>query len=146
MQEERMFTQAELDEVIKNRLAREKANHEAELVSQAESIMQEMQQDTLQEQEKYRELYESIKHKLDPLQARAAAYEAYFESVLDSKLKTLGKPAEKATAHLTSAFDKLNWLEANSELFENKGDTIGTPKQAHPARQVPRPTFKFGAL
>ena len=64
---ETTFTQAEVDEIIAKRLAREKEKAKAA----AEAARQEAEQKQLEEQEQYKELYEQKQRELEQLKADA---------------------------------------------------------------------------
>jgi hypothetical protein len=78
----------------------------------------------LKEQEKWRELAEASEAKLqelEPLQAKVTQFEALVTEMLEARLTEFGDAGKKAVEALPeglSDLDKLNWLNANVELFK----------------------------
>jgi len=127
----KFFTQTELDQIITDRLARQKKGYEDKLGNLRDEVLAEANKVKLEEQQKYKELYEEAGKslsELEPLRGRVGDYEKYFERVLEERLKELGDSAKQAVKHLGTSFDKLDWLEANKELFAPKGSGVGTPR------------------
>lgn len=134
--------QAFVDELVgKARVkAREKA--EAEFTAQANTSAAEAEEARLKAEKQWETLAANAQAKvkeLEPYQAEAVAYRELISGMLKDKVKALGDDAKKAVAGLNmSDLDKLNWLNANENIFRPVGDGVGTPhrtkRQAMPAK------------
>lgn len=91
--EEKTFTQAELDEIIKNRLAQEKRTREREI----EKAREAEEKKRLEENDEFKELYDKAQAKLAEYDAREAQRER--QETIVSKLKEHGFSDEQATKH-----------------------------------------------
>jgi hypothetical protein len=138
MPEEVTFT-AEQQELV-NKLvgeARTKAREKAETDAQA-ALRREKdaaQEAALKAEAKWKELaerHEARVRELEPLSSQVEAYNKLVDRMLADKVKGLGDTAKKAVEALPgnlSAAEKLAWLDANTELFAQKGDGVGTPRK-----------------
>ena len=128
MMDEKTFTQEELNEIIGERLARERKKFEAERDEIEESIRSELRANELAEQNNYKELYEQAN--VEQMKGRVEKFNKYVEQVLAKTVENLGERAEKAISHFDDPLDKLSWLEENKELFKPQGDGVGTPSES----------------
>ena len=148
MADEIVFTNEEqefVDKIVQERLARQKNVYEGKLASQRDEILAEANREKLEEQKEFERLYKESSVKLaelEPLRGQMGNYEKYFETVLEERFAELGERAKKATKHLNSAFEKLSWLQANADLFDNAGDGVGSPRPAS-KKQKAEPERKY---
>jgi hypothetical protein len=131
--EDKKFTQAELDAIVKDRIDREKRNADAKAQREREAA----EAKALEEQSKFKELADQRQAKiaeLEPFQAKSERYEKALTTLLEAERK--GMPG-----HITALLDKLDpaeqleWIASNREaLATDAGD--GTAKTT-PARSTP---------
>lgn len=106
------------------------ADHEAQVAKDKETA----DAAALVTEKKWQELAEKTQARvkeLEPLEAQAKAYEEMVEGMLKDKVKSLGETAKKAVKNLPkgmTAIERLNWLNKNVKLFQDKGDGVGTTK------------------
>lgn len=83
--------------------------------------------------EKLAQMHATRVTELEPFEAEATAYRTLITGFLKDRVKVLGDAAKKAVGALPeglSDLDKLNWLDANQELFSVEGPSgarVGTP-------------------
>jgi len=128
--------QAHIDKIIGDARvkAREKAkaDHDAQ-TSKDKDAAEQAALVAKQQWQKLAEKHEARVKELEPLEAKAKAYEELIEGMLKDTIEKMGEGAKKAVEALPasmSAVEKLDWLNKNEELFQVKGDGVGTPKPA----------------
>jgi hypothetical protein len=127
--DDKKFTQAELDAILKDRLDQERRRRERE----AESAKGKADEERLKEQQKFQELADQRQKRIDelePIRAKADRYEAALTAHLEAERKNL-------PVHITTLLDKLDpadqleWIAANREaISKDAGDgkaQRGTP-------------------
>lgn len=140
-EQEKKFTQADLDAIIQKRLAR--AEEKQKEAIQAASTLAE--QETLAAEKKWQELagvHEARVKTLEPLEAQVKVYQEMVGGMLKDRVKALGDAAKTAVAGLPksmSALEKLNWLSKNEGLFEAGTSRIGTPAKRKAQRKDKSP-------
>ncbi len=102
-------------------------------VEQAEKERQRLETERLQEQGKFKELFEETSKRMPDLESKAAqteAYEQWFKDTLAARLKAV--PAHIRTLlEAQKPMDALRWLEDNaSELARNPGSRSNLDGQA----------------
>lgn len=147
MTEPRTFTQEELDNIITDRLARQKRRFEDKLAS----LEDEKNKAKLLEAEEFKLLAEQLQGQLNEqvgLKDQVEKYEEIMKAVLDSELEGLSDAGKKAIESLPgNAEAKLEWLTANKEVFaKESGDGVGSPILA-PERKVGKKSkFQFTGI
>lgn len=132
--EPKTFTQDDIDRIVKERLEREKKKREAALESERE----EAERKRLEEEQKYKELYEKLQGDLEA--QRKEALQTKKESLLakagysDEQASTLTKLLEGESD------DELNAsLESVKALFPPKQEkTYGDPSAGNGSKQPPK--------
>lgn len=142
---EARFTQADLDKMIGDRLAREREKAQKE----AAKAQAEAERKALAENQEWKTLAERTAAELETARAAAARVERADELVktmYDNRIKTLPAALRKAVESLpaTDPLDRLAWLDANEALFRQPA---GVPDinagQAGPQKP---PTQSLGGL
>lgn len=114
--DDKRFTQAELDAIVRDRLAQ--AQRSAETKAQREREAAEAE--SLKEQSKFKELADQREKQLadlEPFKDKAERYEAALKTHLDAERKSL-------PGHITALLDKLDvaeqleWIAGNREAIE----------------------------
>jgi len=80
-----------------------------------------------------------IQPALDAASEQVTKFNAMAEAILKKRIETLGEQAKTAIENLPGEPDvlaKLNWLEANEELFKIKVQPKGTPPKSGVASQA----------
>lgn len=114
-------------------LARIKAREVAEAkFAQAANDAEQAKLEADQNWQKLADMQSARVKELEPLEAQVKAYTALIDGLLKDKIKDLGDAAKKAVEALPealSAVDRLNWLNANEELFAegSASHSVGTP-------------------
>jgi hypothetical protein len=129
------FTQAELDQIVKDRLERQKRATEAAATKAADDAKAAM----LKEQGDYKALYEAGTAKIAEL-ARQAEAAARYEAALS---KTLEQQRKDLPAHITALLDSMD-VAAQLEYLSEHGDKLRTPPVAE-TTAPPRGTPRIGA-
>ena len=112
------FTEAQVNEIVKERLAREQTKaQKAQQATQAEAEKKRLADDA-----KWQELAEKTQAELAALKAEAERAErlgAVMTAMYDNRLKALPANLRKAVESLpaTDPLDRLAWLDANESLF-----------------------------
>lgn len=140
---EKTFTQAELDRIVEERLAREKKQREAA----ADKARKEAEEKTLLEQGEFKTLAEQRAGELAAAQAKLEAAKAVearaekHEKALKAHVEALLKDAPK---HLTELLAKLDAAEQLAWITANP-DALKTTEAAKPTpRGTPVPTGQQG--
>lgn len=136
--EQRKLIDDHVNSFIGQRLDRAKKEWQAEQDTQREKENDAATQERLKEQEKWRELAEGheakvkdLEPELEAINATLAQYQETLASILKTRLDALGEKATTAVDNLPGepdSLEKLQWLEANEDLF--KADATpghGTP-------------------
>ena len=124
--------------------AREKAQADHDIKTSNDKVAAE--QAAMVADKKWQELYETSEAKLGTLKTlekKVEAYEGMVAVMLKERVKSLGEGAIKAVGALPesmSAIEKLEWVEKNKELFQGKGDGVGTPGRT--TKKAPDKTTK----
>lgn len=93
-------------------------------------------QAALKAEKKWQDLFEAEEAKnkeLEPLLEKVKGYEEMVAKQLTTALEGLPEAAQKAVKALPESMDataKLAWIAASKELFQPKGDGVGTTKPA----------------
>lgn len=140
---EKTFTQADLDRIIADRLARE----EKKRTDAAEKARKDAEQKTLQEQGEYKTLAEqraaelaAATAKLDAAKATEKTLERY-QAALKAQLDTVRKDLP---THITALLDKLDPVDQLTWLAENQ-DALKPADPTPQQQQRPRGTPQIGA-
>jgi CRISPR/Cas system-associated endonuclease/helicase Cas3 len=136
--DEKQFTQAELDQIVKDRLEREKRKQEAA----AQKAKDEAEAKALAEQQKWQELAQKHEKKLSELEGElsttSTAVESAkekaerYEKALQAHLKA---QREGLADHILALLDKLDPVEQLEYIATNKDALVG--KQANTGGGVP---------
>lgn len=142
---EARFTQADLDKMIGDRLAREREK----AAKEAQKAQAEAERKALAENQEWKTLAERTAAELETARVAAARVERADElvkSMYENRLKTLPAPLRKAVESLPAQdpLDRLAWLDANEGLFKQ---TAGVPdiNAGQGGPQKP-PTVSLGGL
>lgn len=113
--EERRFTQAELDKLVKQRLAEERAKRDKQ--AEAEKLAASGEYQKLADQ--YKAQADGLTTELEALKAQLADAAAAVEATYQARLAGLPKEAKKAVESLPglTVAQKLAWLDSNAALF-----------------------------
>jgi hypothetical protein len=114
--DEKLFSQAELDAHIKDRLARQKSQFE----SQQQKTKDEAEQRKLEEEKRFQELAEQRQKELDAIKPKAEqvdTYEKLVNDLLIEQKKDLPKP-------ILVLLDKLSPADQVAYLKENKAEIV----------------------
>lgn len=142
---EKTFTQAEVDKIIDERLARAKRKAEDE----ATKAKTEAEQKALAEQGEWKTLAEKYQGEIKDLTATLESQKAHektierLTSVLKSRLeadrKGLPEPILKLLDRLDVA-DQMEWLASNPDMLKTaKDQTVGTPSRHVSSKGQPTP-------
>lgn len=121
--DDKRFTQAELDAIVKDRLDRERKASETKAQREREAA----EADALKEQSKFKELADQREKQLadlEPFKDKAERYEAALKTHLDAERKSL-------PAHITALLDKLDvaeqleWIASNREAIAKQAGNDG---------------------
>lgn len=134
------FTQEEVDKLIKERLVREKRKAD----EKAEEARKEAEKKALIENEKYKELYETLQQDLAEQKAIALTAKR------DSLLAQAGYTAEQVTRYAkfvegTNEEELLASIEELKVDLPPKGTTYVDPTGNNPRKQDPKPTDQYEA-
>ncbi len=147
----KMLSQADVDRIVKERLAREKEKSE----KAAEKARREAAEKAAEENEEFKTLAESRAERISELEAEVerlsgveeknTTYAETLNSYAEARLGELNLP--KGVTRLLESFDpkeKLDWLSENAEDFTThervppaeQADETGTPEADEAARQA----------
>lgn len=139
--EEVTFTaeqQAKLDQIITNRLQRQREKLEAEAEEAQRKAEQEAEEARLAEQQEFQELAEKrkaeldkVKPELEALQERAKRYEEALESHAAQALEHV-PDFVKPLLEKMDLLEKLNYIAEHAEEFAGNGGPAGPPKTPKP--------------
>jgi DNA repair exonuclease SbcCD ATPase subunit len=127
--DEKTFTQAEIDQIVKDRLERERKKHEAD----AEKARKDAEAAALEKNQEWQKLAEARakdletltkeKSELEPFKEQAEKYKAALEA-------QLARVKEKLPKHLLPLIDKLDPVEAMAYITEH-GEELGAKPQTY---------------
>ena len=123
---EKTFTQAELDQIVKDRLERERKKHEAD----ADKARKDAEAAALEKNEEWQKLAEKRAQDLQTLSQEKADLEPYkeqaekYKKALDDQL---AKIKEKLPKHLLPLIDKLDPVEAMAYITEHAEELGAKP-------------------
>lgn len=114
--DDKRFTQAELEAIVKDRLAREQRKGQ----EAADKARQDAEAKALAEQGKYKELADGHAAKIAELEPKAQRYEAALRAQVAELRKDLPE-------HITALLDKMDAAEQLEYLATNRAKLIATP-------------------
>jgi len=124
--DEKKFTQAELDQIVKDRLERERKKSEAE----AEKVRKKAEEEALSKNQEWQKLAEQRQARIDELEKQSAELEPYqaeakkYRAALEDQLK---KVKEKLPKHLLPLIEKLDPVEAMAYITEHAEELGAKP-------------------
>jgi len=127
-QQDRTFSQADVDRIVAERLARAQQKAQAD----ADKARQEAEQRALAEQGEYKTLAEQRAAKLAELEPKAGQVERY-ERALKAQVDHLRKDLPD---HITALLDKMDPAEQLEYLAANRDKLVATPPPANPAPNI----------
>jgi hypothetical protein len=110
------FTQADLDRIVADRLARQKSQYE----SQQQKVKQEAEDQKLAEEKRFQELAEQRQKELDAIKPKADQAESY-EKLVNDLLEEQRKDLPK---HIVTLLNKLSPADQVAYLKENKAEIV----------------------
>jgi hypothetical protein len=127
--DEKTFTQAELDQIVRDRLERERKKHEAD----ADKARKDAESAALEKNEEWQKLAEKRAQDLQALSQEKAELEPFKEQAAKYKKALddqLAKVKEKLPKHLLPLIDKLDPVEAMAYITEH-AEELGAKPQSY---------------
>ena len=129
--------QEKVNELVGEARIKERNKAQSDFDAQTSKAQEEAARAALVDGEQWQKLateHESRVKALEPLEAKVAAYDKVFTDMLTKRVKSMGDAAKKAIDALPKSMgdlEKLEWLQTNEALFQEKGGPIGTPNRKH---------------
>ena len=130
--DEKTFTQSELNDLVGSARVKAREKAEEEFNQRLADKEKDATETALKKQDKWQELAEQYEQKvleLEPMEARVESFNEVITTMVDDLLKVFGDSAVKAVEMLDDPLARLNWLNANKDLFESaEGASLGSPR------------------